>query len=415
MLILGAAAAALKRLFGPVAEEAAQQSGVIVRQRVFSPWSLAQTFVLGLLRNPTASDEELAQVAAQCGASVTPQAIDQRQTEALAGFLECLFRHAIPIVVGTQRVLAKLLERFADVILLDSSTIRLPDGVAQRFAGCGGSHGSGLAAMKLQSELSLRTGALRHVEIESGRSPDGTTDRQYVERAPGTLRISDLGYFCLSVFAALVSRGEYFLSRLQFSTGVLSATGEELDVLPWLSCQSGPLVDCSIVLGLQERLACRLIAWRVPAEQANRRRQKLREAYRKKKGKEPSASRLAWCDWTILVTNVSPQMLSPKEAVVLYRARWQVELLFKRWKSQGRVAELDASTELRQMIRVWGRLLAVVVQHWLMVGTAWGNPMASLVKVCEAIRSFVGRLLDGLARSEEELLRVLSDLAQVVS
>jgi hypothetical protein len=46
------------------------------------------------------------------------------------------------------------------------------------------------------------------------------------------------------------------------------------------------------------------------------------------KGREPSAERLAWCDWTILVTNVPVELMTPEEVVVLYRARWQVELLF---------------------------------------------------------------------------------------
>ena len=46
------------------------------------------------------------------------------------------------------------------------------------FAGCGGSYGSGAAAMKLQTELDLRSGALSHVEIEPGCSPDGASSRQ---------------------------------------------------------------------------------------------------------------------------------------------------------------------------------------------------------------------------------------------
>ena len=54
-----------------------------------------------------------------------------------------------------------------------------------------------------------------------------------------------------------------------------------------------------------------------PPEQANRRRQKLRQETLRKAGKSPIAERLAWCDWTILVTNVPTEMLMPAEAVVL--------------------------------------------------------------------------------------------------
>jgi hypothetical protein len=404
----------LKQLFGPLADAAAATAGVIVRKRKFTALSLARTFVLGFLQKPDASDEQLAQVAAQCGAAVTPQAVDQRQTPKLAAFLEELFRKALQVVVAADRLLAPILGRFTAVTLLDSTVLALPDGQAERFPGCGGSSGSARAAMKLQTELDLRTGALSHVEIESGRSADNATARQHVRRAEGALRIADLGYFCVAVFGAMVAAGEHFLSRLLFGAGVRLPDAGAVDVLRWLSGQAGPFVDRPIRLGSQEQLACRLIAWRLPPEQANRRRQKVREDHRRKRGREPSAERLAWCDWTILVTSVPEQVLSPTEAAVLYRARWQVELLFKRWKSRGLVATLSGSTEVRQVIRVWARLLAVLVQHWLMVASAWGDATRSVDKVCQAIRSLVGRLLAGLDRLDE-VVRVIADLGDVVA
>jgi len=359
---------AVERLFGPLAAEAGCDSGVIVRQRKFTAVSLARTFVLGFLHKPDASDEELARIAVQSGAAVTPQAIDQRHTPKLVAFLEGLFRRAVPVVVGSERALAPILERFAAVIVLDSTTIPLPDDQQERFRGCGGSYGSGLAAMKLQTELDLRTGALSHVEIESGRSPDNATTRHQVRRAAGTLRITDLGYFDTAVFAAMVAAGEHFLSRLLYGTGLRLPGGSAVAVLEWLTGQAESWVDRPILLGLEQRLACRLIAWRLPAEQANRRRQKLRAEYRRKWGREPTAGRLAWCDWTILVTSVPGDRLSPEEAIVLYRARWQIELVFKRWKSRNRVAELRGSTTVRQMVRVWSRLLAAVVQQLVTQG-----------------------------------------------
>jgi hypothetical protein len=310
--------------------------------------------------------------------------------------------------------MAAILERFTSVTVLDSSTITLPEGQAKRFAGCGSSYNnSGNAALKLQTELDLRTGGLEHLEIESGRSPDNATNRQQTRRGPGSLRITDLGYFCLPVFAAMIQAGEHFLSRLQFGTHVFSSKGTQVDLLTWLAGHRGPFVDERVVLGRSERLACRLIAWRVPDEQANRRRQKLRENHRRKWGREPSAERLAWCDWMILVTSVPESMLTPKESIVLYRARWQVELLFKRWKSQGLIAELSGSTEVRQMVRLWSRLLAVLVQHWLVAATGGGNPKLSWDKAYEAVRAFVGQLI---AASDQltKLIELAADIARVI-
>jgi Transposase DDE domain len=401
---------ALQRLFGEIAQKAAEESGVIQRVRKFTPLSLARTFVLGFMRDPNASDEKLAQMAVQCGAAVTPQAIEQRHSPKLVEFLEKLFRGATKLVVGTDKALAPILERFTSVTLIDSTTIQLPDEMQERFRGCGGSQDTGVAVMKLQTELDLRSGALEHVEIEQGRSPDRATSRQDAPREAGSLRISDLGYFTLPVFAAIAAAGAYFLSRLQFGTYV-QYNNVMVNVLGWLAKQPGPFVDVSVFVGKEHRLPCRLIAWRLPKEQADRRRQKLRREMMKKKKREPSAERLAWCDWTILLTNVPVELLTPKEAAVLYRTRWQVELLFKRWKSQGLVAELSGASVARQMVRVWSRLLAAVVQHWLTIGSVWGDPTKSLNKTYEAIRDFVGRLAAALD-SLTELERVLADMRQ---
>ena len=375
--------------------------------------SLARTFVLGFLQKPNASDEQLAQMAVQCGADVTPQAVEQRHTAKLTRFLEGMFRRATTLVVGSGKTLAPILERFTEVLVLDSTTATLPDGMKESFPGCGGSHNSGAAALKLQVELDLRSGALSHIQIEAGRSPDSATSRQQAVYPAGSLRITDLGYFNVPVFAAMVLTGVHFLSRLQFGTRVLRREGEAVDILPWLEKQPGPLVDQLILLGKDRRLPCRLIAWRLPEEQANRRRQKLRKETLSKRGQEPSVARMAWCDWTILVTSVPVELLTPPEAVVLYRACWQIELLFKRWKSQDLVAALSGSTEVRQMVRVWARLLAAVVQHWLMVSCSWGDPSRSWGKVCEAIRGFVILLVKALDQLKD-LEHVLEDLRRVV-
>jgi hypothetical protein len=415
MGIIAKVSAAMQQLFVESAEQAAESCQIIVRHRKFTALSLAKTFVLGFLQHPEASDEQLAQVAVMSGAEVTPQAIEQRHTPKLVAFLEAFYRKGLQVVVGVDKTLAPILERFTSVTLLDSSTVTLPNEMRERFPGCGGGHGEGggTAALKLQTELDLRSGAL-HVEIETGRSTDGATTRQHAERLAGSLRISDLGYFCVAVFAAMVADGVHFLSRLQFNTRVRDLNGTVIDLMRWLGQQPGPFVDQQILLGESQRLPCRLIAWRVPEEQANRRRHKLRQEVMRKRGHEPRAERLAWCDWTILVTSVSVEIMSPPEAVVLYRARWQIELLFKRWKMQDRIAVLSGSTPVRQMVRVWSRLLAALVQHWLVVASAWGDPKRSWSKVSEAVRNWVVVLLHAIDR-REELERVIGSLCQVVA
>jgi hypothetical protein len=195
MGIIAKVGSAVQHVLGPLAEEVATATKVIVRKRKFSGLSLARSFVLGFLQNPKASDEDLAQIAMACGVEVTPQAIEQRHTPKLVAFLEQLFRRAVNVAIGSDKVLAEILERFTSVIILDSTSITVPDSMKEKFPGCGGTYGRGQAGFKLQTELDLRSGALSHIQIEAGCSPDSATTRQQVERPAGSLRITDLGYF----------------------------------------------------------------------------------------------------------------------------------------------------------------------------------------------------------------------------
>ena len=123
----------------------------------------------------------------------------------------------------------------------------------------------------------------------------------------------------------------------------------------------------SILLGVSHRLPCRLIALRVPQEVADRRRQK---AYVKaqKHGRVPSREYLEWQDWTIFVTNCEPELLTWEAVVVLYRARWQIELMFKLWKSRNRLATHRAgATAEEQLAVVYVKLITVLVQHWILL------------------------------------------------
>jgi hypothetical protein len=317
---------------------------------------------------------------------VTPQAVEQRFTPALVTFLERLLRRGLQHLVAANTSLAPLLTRFTSVLLHDSTTITLPDELHDRFPGCGGSHGSGKAAMKVQLQWDLRSGALPGVSIEAGRDCDYKTPLQTAPLPKATLVITDLGFFDTAVFKKRSDEGVYWLSRLQFGTAVFTREGHPLSLLDWLSRQTQGVVDQWVQIGTMLHVACRLLAWRVPPEVANRRRQKLIAESQRKRGRMPSKERLAWCDWTILVTNVPTEMLSPNEALVLYRARWQIELLFKRWKSLGFVAELTGKTVVEQMVCLWSRLIAALLEHWLILSTAWDDPRLSLMKAGQLIR-----------------------------
>jgi hypothetical protein len=411
--IVAQVASSLHSLLGPWAEAVAQDIPVVRRRRKFAPATLARTFILGFLAKPHASAEDLARAAARSGVPVTPQAIAQRLTDTMVTFLEGLFRRAIAHRVQAERTLAPLVERFPAVLLLDSTTITLPAELADRFPGCGGSYGGGRAAMKLQVQIDLRHGALDAVAIEAGKDCDQRSSLQSAPRPAGSLRVADLGYFDTEVLRGLRDRGGFWISRLAFGTEIFTPEGAAIARIEDLFRPMTKVVDRPILLGKEARLPCRIVIWRVPPEVANRRRQKLIATARDKGNRPPSRERLAWCDWTIFVTNVPGDLLGPEEIGVLYRTRWQIELVFKRWKSLGRVADLTGATVAERLVRLWSRLLAMVVQHWLLLACAWGDLRSSLWKGCVTIRESTNDLI-GVLDDLEELARGIVRIEQVL-
>ena len=65
-----------------------------------------------------------------------------------------------------------------------------------------------------------------------------------------------------------------------------------------------------------------------------------------------SAARLALADWTILVTNVPLALLTLAEALVLLRARWQIERLFALWKQHGHLDQTRSGKPWRVLCEV---------------------------------------------------------------
>lgn len=380
--------ASVQLLLGQWSVEVNQTYRVVQRERKFSVATLVSTLVLGMLQKPRASARELSTMAMLQGVEISPQGMDQRFTPRLADFFEHLFRRAAQSAVGMASKGIAILERFTSVVLLDSSTISLPDEMQGEFPGCGGSHGGGKSAMKLQTQWDLKTGALVTIAPESGRQCDYKTPVQTTPLPAKSLRISDLGYFDISVFKAIGLAGSYWLSRLQYATNVYRS-GQKIPLMSWLSKQAEAFIDIGVEMGSEQRLPCRLIACRVPEQVANRRRNKLIAETKSKRGAVPTDERLAWCDWTILVTNCPENLLAVREAFVLYGARWQIELLFKRWKSLGLIAEMTGADTTEKRIRLWSRMLGVLLEHWLMLSTSWTNARTSLTKAHKIIRDYI--------------------------
>jgi hypothetical protein len=344
--------------------------------------------------------EELAQMAVALGVSITPQGLDQRFTKAASDFLLSVLERAVYEKIEAEPVGVEALSRFRGIYLLDASQVTLPAELAEVWRGNGRNipKAGTEAAVKLSVGFDLCRGVSLGPELTDGKERDSNADWVAEILPRGSLRIADLGYFKLWTLARLDRLGSYWLSRYQTKRGLFDADGHAWELDAFLAQETGDRLDLSIQLGLKERLPCRLLAVRVPLEVAEGRRRKLRQRA-KGRGQTPSEKELALCDWTVYVTNAPLELLSLSEAFVLAKLRWQIELIFKLWKSHLFIDEWRTKKPWRILCELYAKRIGALLQHWIVVVTGWDVPDRRLVKAARTLRSSIRSL--GLALRDE--------------
>lgn len=126
------------------------------------------------------------------------------------------------------------------------------------------------------------------------------------------------------------------------------------------------------------------------------RRKRVREAAKVRKKSRLKPETLALCEWTILVTNLPAEAFTPEEIVCLQRLRWQIELLFKLWKTDLAINTWRSHQPYQILTEVYAKLLLALVQHWLLLLGCWQQENRSLVKAAKTLRKYTFHILAAL-------------------
>jgi Transposase DDE domain len=411
-------ATTLQTLFTTQADDLATAAHFVRRRRKLTGPAFAQITVFGWLHNPNASLADLAELAAHLGTVVCPSALDQRFTPAAAVFLHALLAQALQTAANhASRANAPttdtLLDRFTGVYIEDSTTIGLPKGLACFFPGTGGRGGPN-AALKVPLRMELRRGSLELSDLQPGRACDLASPLPHGPLPAGSLRLADLGYYSLEAFQEYDRQGVYILSRLPARTALFDANGKRWKLHDFLQAQPGGRVECCVLVGTRWRVRLRLLAWRVDPEVVRRRQQRLQQQASRSR-RPVSTAQATLAGWNVLVTNAPPELLSLPEACVLARLRWQVEWLFRLWKSSGRLDRSAADQPYRVLCELLAKLLGLVVQHWLLL-TAGPLLRQSQVRASKRVRAAaegVASALAGVAAVLEVLVQLQKRLQRV--
>ena len=229
-----------------------------------------------------------------------------------------------------------------------------------------------------------------------------------MELEEGSLRIADLGYYSIETMKEMSELNRYCLSRFRHDTVVFDEQGQQFDLSAYtleMRKKNLPQTELKVLIGTSVQLLVRLFIQRVPDLVAAKRRGQAKKRAQKK-GKMPSKKSLSLCDFTLLITTAPPEKLNFEESFALYGSRWQVELLFKLWKSHAKLDASRSNNPWRILCEIYTKLLACLVQHWIILMGCWNYPNRSLVKAAQVIRTHVN-LIAIHFKSQPKLMEAL--------
>lgn len=152
---------------------------------------------------------------------------------------------------------------------------------------------------------------------------------------PGQLAVGDRVYCNPPGIRAVVERGADVLVRLnRGALPLCKLSGEPFELVTWLRRLAGNTPsETGVVIrdrkGKLTDVEGRVIAIRLPVAQAEKARARLAREH----GSKVSDLDRELASYVILFTTVPKSRLNAELCLELYRLRWQIELLFKRWKS----------------------------------------------------------------------------------
>jgi len=351
-------------------EQLARQSRFIERSSSrLSGWMFLE---LHLLMESSGQEFSLSQMCEELferhGVVMSKQSLDERFNTFAVSFLRQCFNTVFAQVLGykTTTMMHPVFDR---ILLTDATSFQLPAHLSAFYQGNGGDNGP--AGIKIHQQYELLSGSIQQLEFRDSKENDINLlkdfDYSQVERE---LHLLDLGYFKISHLQALNEAGGYFISR--YKTGVTLYSRQEQVYRPisWVELLDKVANNTALpelYLGQEpEKLPIRLIIEKVPEAVAAKRRhkQKRRIANVSKKARYSygtSALKELLIDYNIFITNTGPEQLTNEQVQLYYKLRWQIELLFKIWKSVLELDKIGKMSIFRFECYLYSRLLVLLL------------------------------------------------------
>ena len=306
-----------------------KESGFVQRKaRKISPYHFVVGFLNSVCKGQNSFSGWATQISLLGRNCVSKQAVFDRLDQRAVVFAKSLVEAAL-LQQSVKQASSELFSMFSKVLLQDSTTLKLPQWLSAIFPG-NHSRGEQKAVARIQSVIDLK--AMRFIDfvlssfVQNDQSASGSIV-QWGQK--GDLVIRDMGYFAMETFSMLSDRGIHFLSRLRFGVLLYDKKGHEI---AWKTLlRKNKVTDQWVCIGRKNKLWVRLVMIPVPAKQREERVRKAKND--RDKRLNHSQEYYQWLGYQVYITTVSKDVWVPQQVAQAYRVRWQIEIIFKSWKT----------------------------------------------------------------------------------
>lgn len=343
----------------------------------------------------------------QCEVNISKQGLDLRMNRHAVEFIQGLLRKQLATHVGDILDFG-LMESFHRVRIKDSTKFDVHKQLKNELPGFGGSASEASAC--IQFEFDLKSGRIIDLDLTPGNRPDS---RDALEKScnigKNDLIIRDLGYFALDILTDIQQAEAYYISKLNYKTTVYENKEDLLKELDFgklyrdMKLNGITRMEKQVLIGKDDKIPVRLIIELMPNHIYEQRVRKVK-AYNHKKGYQTSTGYTERARFNLFVSNVDPQILTSQAIPLFYKVRWQIELIFKVWKSTFGIQATRKMKIERFLCLLYSKLLLIMV-NWEIIMTfrngmyATTGKWLSIDKCFKTLKNNTVKLRDILRKS----------------
>jgi hypothetical protein len=272
-------------------------------------------------------------LAQEHGCNISKQGLDKRFNDKAVNFLSTVFKNYLSKRINTGAIKSEWEKKFSAIRIMDSTEFKLPASLCESFPGYNGSGTK--SGAQIQFEYDMFSGNVENISLEKILVSDVRYGLDHMDTlSRDSLVIRDLGYFNVDAYKKLEAHKVYYISRLKPLMNLYQLVNNQYKQLSYASIikklnKSGkPYLDLDIYIGRETLYPVRLVANLLSKDATTRREQKIKDRRSKFNKADIYLNKL-----NLFITNTKREMVSSDELYKLYKLRWQVEIIFKGWKS----------------------------------------------------------------------------------